>query len=122
MKNYPDASIFLTLTYDGSQDIKSLVEARRITIGILLEDGAKDKSLEVSYSVNVIELDSDSVTAPSFIDAPDAEQKIEFTVGTASEIWFFIKDGSFTGTTATVTLSENLKPFLTETSGPANKR
>ena len=62
--------MFLTLTYDGSEDIKSLVEARKITIGILLEDGVKDKSLEVSYSVDVIapsEPTNIDVTAPSFM-------------------------------------------------------
>ncbi len=115
------ADMSLTLTYDGSSEIKSLANARKITIDILLEDGLKDKSLSVSYQVDVIEVDSDSATAPSFTSAPDIDNKIEITAGIASEISFFVKDGTFSGTTATATLSENLKPFLTVDSGPLTR-
>ncbi len=106
--------MFVKLSYDGSQEIKSLIEVEIITIGILLEDGTKEKSLEVSYSVDVVAA-SITATAPSFVLPPDVDQKLEFNVGKVSEISFYIKDGTNAGTTATVTLSENLKPYLTET-------
>ncbi len=121
MKTNPDAVLVLTLSYDGSDNIESLIEARRITIGILLEDGTKATSLQVGYSVDVIAFDVSSATAPSFTSAPDVNTKLEFTVGVASEISFYIKDGTITGTTATVTASENLKSYLTETSGPLSR-